>query len=105
MNKHCGQSLYNMLTDNQFLDTLIISGVSLGNHGMKWMVKAFDHGLEKVIMKEKEIKNKMVGAYIPSGKYRIDEEKDYSILPKLKDEEVIEQNAAQSAVNLKHLYI
>ena len=36
----------------------------------------------------------MQGAFIPSGKYRINEEKDYSILPKLKDEEVIENNSA-----------
>ena len=44
------------MIDNKFLDTLTISGVCLGNNGMKWLIKAFDHGLEKVIMKEKESK-------------------------------------------------
>ena len=38
-----------MLIKNEFLETLVLSCVNLGNDGLAYIVKAFNHGLDDAI--------------------------------------------------------
>jgi hypothetical protein len=67
MNKKAHKALYNMLISNQYLENLKMMGISLGNTGMSWVIKAFDYGLEKCVEMAKLRTEMNVGIYIPYG--------------------------------------
>ena len=66
-NKKAHKALYNMLISNQYLENLKMMGISLGNTGMSWVIKAFDYGLEKCVEMAKLRTEMNVGIYIPYG--------------------------------------
>lgn len=100
VNKKCMPAFKKMLISNTILETLSLTGVSLGNFGMSVIAKALNHDLEATIKYEKSSQAQVYGKFIRTDTNE-NRGKDFSNLPELKEDVDKKKRVSLSKVALK----